>query len=237
MKQQVVPEPALMRELVGKYVPQADAEQAEKLVRFYEMLIDRNNVMNLTAITDPLGVAQRHFADSLLAAELIPQGAKIIDVGTGAGFPGVPLAVMRPDISLTLLDSLNKRILFLNDVIKELGLSCTAVHARAEDGARRTELRERFDIAVSRAVAELPVLAEWTLPFVRVGGASIMYKGPGAEEELKAASRALALLNGKAELLSVPTEWGERCLVTVRKTAPTGAKYPRKAGTAEKNPL
>ncbi|MBQ5489065.1 MAG: 16S rRNA (guanine(527)-N(7))-methyltransferase RsmG, partial [Clostridia bacterium] len=149
-----------MRELITKYVPDATDEQAEKLVRFYVMLIERNNVMNLTAITDAEGVASRHFADSLLARELIPEGAKVIDVGTGAGFPGVPLAIMRPDIELTLLDSLNKRILFLNDVLKELNIPAKAVHARAEDGGRDRSLRERFDVAVSRAVAELPVLAE-----------------------------------------------------------------------------
>ena len=137
MKIQVQSQPELMPALLEKYIPQASAEQREKLIRYYVMLIEKNNVMNLTAITDPEGVASRHFADSLLAAELIPEGAKVIDVGTGAGFPGIPLAIMRPDIELTLLDSLNKRILFLNDVLKELDISARTVHARAEDGARK----------------------------------------------------------------------------------------------------
>lgn len=237
MKQQIESDPVLMRELIKEYVPDASAEQAEKLVRFYVMLIERNNVMNLTAITDAEGVASRHFADSLLARELIPEGAKVIDVGTGAGFPGVPLAIMRPDIELTLLDSLNKRILFLNDVLKELNIPAKAVHARAEDGGRDRSLRERFDVAVSRAVAELPVLAEWTLPFVSVGGCSVMYKGPGAEEELGRAKNALVILHGEAEVHRFEPSWGERNLVAVKKTAPTPAKYPRKAGTAAKNPL
>lgn len=237
MKQQIESDPVLMRELITEYVPDASAEQAEKLVRFYVMLIERNNVMNLTAITDAEGVASRHFADSLLARELIPEGAKVIDVGTGAGFPGIPLAIMRPDIELTLLDSLNKRILFLNDVLKELDIPAKAVHARAEDGGRDRSLRERFDVAVSRAVAELPVLAEWTLPFVSVGGCSVMYKGPGAEEELGRAENALRILHGEAETHRLEPSWGERNLVAVKKTAPTPAKYPRKAGTAAKNPL
>lgn len=237
MKQQIESDPVLMRELITKYVPDAADEQAEKLVRFYVMLIERNNVMNLTAITDAEGVASRHFADSLLARELIPAGAKVIDVGTGAGFPGIPLAIMRPDIELTLLDSLNKRILFLNDVLKELGIPAKAVHSRAEDGGRDGSLRERFDVAVSRAVAELPVLAEWTLPFVSVGGCSVMYKGPGAEEELSRAGNALHILHGEAETHRFELSWGERNLVAVKKTAPTPGKYPRKAGTAAKNPL
>ena len=237
MKIQVQSQPELMPALLEKYIPQASAEQREKLIRYYVMLIEKNNVMNLTAITDPEGVASRHFADSLLAAELIPEGARVIDVGTGAGFPGIPLAIMRPDIELTLLDSLNKRILFLNDVLKELGISARTVHARAEDGARKKELRESFDIVVSRAVAELSVLAEWTLPFAKKGGLSVMYKGPGAGEELAAAGNALRILRGSARIIGFMPEWGERNLVVIEKTDVTPAKYPRKAGTAEKAPL
>ncbi len=237
MKQQVQPEPLVMRELIGKYIPEADEKQTARFVRYYELLIERNNVMNLTAITDPEGVAARHFADSLAAASLLPQGAKVIDVGTGAGFPGIPLMIMRPDIELTLLDSLNKRIVFLNDVLKELGLSAAAVHARAEDGARNQALRGRFDAVLSRAVAEVPVLAEWTLPFARVGGCSIMYKGPGANEELARAANALSELRGEAGTVSFDFPWGERKLVVIRKTAPTPSKYPRKAGAAARSPL
>lgn len=237
MKEQVVSDPALERELIKKNVPSADEAQTEKLVRFYELLIERNNVMNLTAITDAEGVATRHFADSLISLDLIPEGARVIDVGTGAGFPGIPLAIMRPDISLVLLDSLNKRIQFLNDILKELDLNAQAVHSRAEDAARKQELREGFDAVVSRAVAELPVLAEWTLPFAKVGGVCVMYKGPGAAEELKNAANALKVLHGRAKLMPIAAEWGERNLVVIEKTAATPAKYPRKAGTAAKSPL
>ena len=237
MKKQIIPEPEKMPELLQKFVPGATEEQREMLIRFYVMLIEKNNVMNLTAITDPEGVAARHFADSLLASELIPEGAKVIDVGTGAGFPGIPLAVMRPDLEITLLDSLNKRVNFLDEVSSALALNIKTVHARAEDGAKMPSLREKFDFVLSRAVAEIPVLAEWTLPFAKVGGCSVMYQGPGAEAELASAENALRILKGKAKLLHRETEWGERVLVSIEKTEKTPAKYPRKAGAAEKNPL
>ena len=236
MKQIVVPDRGAVRELIGKYI-EADAEQTEKLVCYYVMLIEKNNVMNLTAITDPEGVVLRHFADSLIASALIPEGARVIDVGTGAGLPGVPLKIMRPDIDLTLLDSLNKRIGFLKEVNGELGLGCTLVHARAEDGGADEAHRERYDIALSRAVAEARIVAEWTMPFVKTGGFSIMYKGPGAAEELQNAERALKLLGGRAEMLHQETPWGERNLIVAKKTEPTPKKYPRKAGAETKTPL
>ncbi len=237
MKKQVMPESGRVRELIKKHIPQADEIQTDKLILYYEMLIERNNVMNLTAITDPEGVVLRHFADSILPMEHIPKGASVIDVGTGAGLPGVPLRIMRPDISLTLLDSLNKRIAFLNDVNSALGLGAVAVHARAEDGGRGISLRERFDIALSRAVAELRVVAEWTLPFVKVGGASVMYKGPGAAEELENARNAFKLLNAEASILKYQTHWGERDFVIAKKTAKTPGAFPRRAGAAAKEPL
>lgn len=237
MKQQVIPDCGLVRELIARHIPQANKMQTEQLITYYEMLIERNNVMNLTAVTDPEGVVLRHFADSILPMEAIAEGASVIDVGTGAGLPGVPLKIMRPDIKLTLLDSLNKRIAFLDEVNAALSLGAVTVHARAEDGGRDKNLRERFDHALSRAVAELRIVAEWTLPFVRVGGSSIMYKGPGASEELENAANALKLLSGNAKILKFEPEWGERNIVVAEKTAPTTAKYPRKAGTAGKSPL
>lgn len=237
MKQQIQSDPARMRELIAKLIPQADGDQAERFVRYYVMLIERNNVMNLTAITDPDGVAGRHFADSLVAAAELAPGAKVLDVGTGAGFPGIPLLIMRPDLELTLLDSLNKRILFLNDVISELGLSCRAIHSRAEDGGRSEELRGQFDAVLTRAVAELSIAAEWTLPFAKTGGKSIMYKGPGAQEELGRAQNALRILRAEARIVRFDLPWGERNLVIAQKIGPTPPKYPRKAGTASKNPL
>ena len=237
MKQQVTPDSARVRELIASKLPQANNLQTEQLICYYEMLIERNNVMNLTAVTDPEGVVLRHFADSILPMGAIREGASVIDVGTGAGLPGVPLKIMRPDIKLTLLDSLNKRIAFLDEVNAALSLGALTVHARAEDGGRDKKLREGFDHALSRAVAELRIVAEWTLPFVKVGGSSIMYKGPGASEELVNAGNALKVLNAEANILKYEPEWGERNIVIAEKTAPTPAKYPRKAGTAAKSPL
>lgn len=237
MKQQVIPDSARVRDLIAQHVPQANKIQTEQLITYYEMLIERNNVMNLTAVTDPEGVVLRHFADSILPMGAIVDGASVIDVGTGAGLPGVPLRIMRPDIKLTLLDSLNKRIAFLDEVNAALSLGAQTIHARAEDGGMDKNLRERFDHALSRAVAELRIVAEWTLPFVKVGGSSIMYKGPGASEELENASNALKILNAKAKILNYEPEWGERNIVVAEKTAPTPTKYPRKAGTAGKSPL
>lgn len=224
---------------VIKAIPTADLTeaQAERLCRYYDMLTDWNSRMNLTAITEEDEVLKKHFADSLLPLELIPNGAKIIDVGTGAGFPGLPIAIARPDVRVTLLDSLNKRIGFLREVCKELHISADCIHARAEDGGRDAALREQFDIAVSRAVARVSPLAEYTVPFLKVGGRSLMYKGPQAAAELKEAERALELLCCTGEIRSYPAEWGERCVIILTKQRPTARAYPRKAGAAEKKPL
>lgn len=237
MKEAVKADPALMRECIDKFIPNADGEAKEKFVRFYEMLIDWNNRMNLTAITEPADIAMKHFADSLTASELIPMQAACIDIGTGAGFPGIPLKIMRPDIKLTLFDSLNKRIVFLNEVLSELDIQAETVHMRAEDGGRNVKFREKFDVALTRAVANTNVLCEWTLPFVKKGGVSIMYKGPKAADETEKAGRALKELNADASVKTFLTDWGERNLIIVRKNGSTPKKYPRKAGTAEKEPL
>ncbi len=212
-------------------------EQAQKLCRYYDMLTDWNSRMNLTAITGEEEVLKKHFADSLLPLELIPKGAKIIDVGTGAGFPGLPIAIARPDARVTLLDSLNKRVGFLREVCKELDINAECIHARAEDAGRSPALREKFDIAVSRAVARVSPLAEYTVPFLRVGGRSLMYKGPQAAAELREGERALELLCCAGEIRSYPAEWGERCVVILTKHKPTPKAYPRKAGTVDKKPL
>ena len=212
-------------------------EAAEKLVRYYEMLIDWNRRMNLTAITDEGEVLTKHFADSLLPERLIPKGAAVIDVGTGAGFPGLPLAIARGDIRLTLLDSLNKRVGFLKEVCAELKIDAECIHARAEDGGRSPALREKFDVAVSRAVARVSPRAEYTVPFIKVGGVSLMYKGPQAEEELKEGQRALELLCCEGRIERFPASWGERNVIVLQKLKPTAKAYPRKAGTAEKKPL
>ena len=212
-----------------------------RLCRYDELLVEWNAVMNLTALTEPRDVALKHFADSLtvLRACEIPQGAAVIDVGTGAGFPGLVLKIARPDIRLTLLDSLKKRLNFLDTVCDELSLDgVVTVHSRAEDGARG-ELRDSFDIAVSRAVAELNVLAEYCLPYVKVGGRFIAMKGKDAREELSAAENAITILCGQVTQQHTfhLAEAGERSIFEIIKTAPTPQKYPRKSKQIKSKPL
>lgn len=214
---------------------------AGRFVRYAQLLAQWNEKMNLTAITEPEQVVIRHFADSLtlLDACEIPAGAKVIDVGTGAGFPGVPLKIVREDINLTLLDSLAKRLTFLSEVTRELGLEARLVHDRAEEGGRRPELRGQFDVACARAVAALPVLCEYCLPFVKKGGCFVAMKGPDCKAEIDSARRAIGLLGGELEQvqeLSLPDGSG-RTLVVVRKTAQTPAQYPRHGAKIAKSPL
>jgi len=208
-----------------------------------DRLIEVNSVMNLTAITDPRGVAVRHIADSLTVCAHIPEGARVIDVGCGAGFPSLPLAVARPDVTVLALDSTAKRISFVSETARLIGLSnVTAVAARAEDAARDSAMREAFDVAVSRAVARLNVLGELCLPFVRVGGAFAAMKGDGAETELDEAKRGLKILGGDIETLDSFELLGEdepqsRAIVVVKKTAKTDEKYPRDYARIKKKPL
>jgi len=222
---------------IEKYIPQASGGQRAKFARYFALLAEWNQRVNLTAITEPEEVAAKHFADSLLPMELIPKGARCVDVGTGAGFPGVPLLIMRPDLSMTLLDSLKKRLAFLETLLGELNLRAVPVHMRAEDAGRDPAHRARYDVALARAVASASALMEWTAPLVRVGGTALFYKGPKADEELASASRATRLLRLEAELVDYNVPWGERRVMLVKKTAPTPKEYPRKAGSAEKNPL
>ena len=219
-------------------VPSLSGEQCEKFQIYYERLINWNSRVNLTAITDPEEVVQKHFLDSLAALPYLSEGAKCIDVGTGAGFPGVPLLIVRPDLSVTLLDSLNKRLVFLDALLAELGLQKQAelVHMRAEDAGRDPKYREQYDFALSRAVAGLPVLMELTIPFLKVGGCSICYKGD-AKEEIAAAANAADKLHGHISWETVPSGYGVRTLVMIRKEQRTAAAYPRKAGTPSKKPL
>lgn len=227
----------MSQELLRRFMPGLDAEQIIKFTEYYKLLIDWNSHLNLTRITEPSEVASKHFADSVLGEKLIPHGARVIDVGTGAGFPGVPLKIVRPDIELVLVDSLGKRIRFLEELTYALGLEARCIHARAEDAARMPELREKFDAATSRAVAAMNVLLELTTPFVKVGGASLMYKGATAREELQASENALKILGCSAECADLEAEWGARTIVRAVKLSKTPAKYPRKAGTAQKSPL
>ena len=221
-------------------------EMLDKLDKYAECLVEYNQKVNLTAITDPEGIEDKHFVDSLAAAPLLPAGPlRLIDVGTGAGFPGVPLALYRRDIQLTLLDSLNKRLVFLEALCRELDLPVKLVHARAEEGGRRPELRERYDVASARAVAALPTLCEYCLPFVRPGGIFLAMKGPEGETEQTAAANAVRMLGGKVrrvKALTLPAlpdgePGGERRILVIDKIAPTPPKYPRPSAKIAKQPL
>jgi len=220
-----------------------DQQAIERFEAFHAILDEYNARMDLTAVLDEDERVDRHDLDSAapLCHGLLEQGAKVIDVGTGAGFPGMPLLILRPDLQMTFLDALNKRILFLEDALKRLGLSATTLHARAEDAARLAQHREVYDAAVSRAVANVSTLCEITLPFVRVGGMTIAWKGPSVTEELVSGRRAAFLLGGKIRgVVDAPVpgrdDWSHVLLIT-DKTGKTPAIYPRKAGTPGKKPL
>lgn len=209
---------------------------------YYEMLLEWNSFMNLTAITELQEVIDKHFLDSLTIANYISlQNQSILDLGTGAGFPGIPIKILFPDVEIVLLDSLNKRIKFLNAVIDKLQLHCIkAVHGRAEDLAHDSTYRERFDLCTSRAVANLSTLSEYCLPFVRQDGYFISYKTEGAMKEISESKKAIYVLGGeieKMEELKLPDTEVRRTLVFIKKIGKTKDKYPRKAGMPNKVPL
>lgn len=218
-----------------------DETALERFRIYYEMLIDYNERMNLTAITEEHDVIVKHFCDSLflLTKYNIQIGAKVIDVGTGAGFPGIPLLIARPDLKVTLLDGLNKRLVFLSDVCEKLGLSAEIVHSRAEDGANNKNYRENFDVATSRAVARLNVLCEYCLPYVKKDGVFLAMKGPAGEEELSESKNALKVLGGEVGATSEYTLSDEslRTLIVIKKIAHTHPSYPRHNSKIKKQPL
>ena len=217
-------------------------EQIKQFICYYQMLTEKNKVMNLTAITEWEEVVTKHFLDSLLICrvrDLNQEKTEILDMGTGAGFPGIPLKIAIPSLRITLADSLNKRILFLEEVIQELGLKgISAVHARAEELGHKKEYRERYDLVVSRAVANLSSLSEYCLPFVKTGGQFISYKSTNIDMEYKESMRAISLMGGKSKgitTLPLPCTDLERSFVIIDKVAATPNKYPRKPGTPSKD--
>jgi len=222
---------------------QLTKEQYEKFIIYMRLLQEWNEKVNLTAIVEDEDVIKKHFIDSIKAfkREEFKKAKTLIDVGTGAGFPGLPIAIMKSDIKVTLLDSLNKRVNFLNTVIDKLELTnISTIHSRAEDGARDSKLREKFDIATSRAVANMSVLSEFCLPYVKVGGSFIALKGPSVDQEIKESVGAIKILGGELlDICEVNIEDTElrHNLVVVKKIKECSKLYPRKAGLITKDPL
>ena len=216
-------------------------EQIKSFEKYMNLLLEWNEKINLTAITQPEEVKLKHFVDSLTVLKYINDDDKVIDIGTGAGFPGIPLKIMNKNTKITLLDSLNKRINFLNIVIEKLDLSnIQAIHGRAEEIARNKLYREKYDVAVSRAVANLSTLTEYMLPFVKVGGKCICMKGANVNEELERAQNAIKELGGEIERVDnfyLSDNDNERNIIVIKKIKKTKSKYPRKAGTPSKEPL
>lgn len=232
----------ILKEATADFKIKLNDVQLNQLERYFELLVEWNEKINLTAITDIEGVAIKHFADSLTFFNYIdvPENSSVIDVGTGAGFPGIVLKIARPDIKLTLLDSLNKRLKFLKIVLDELGFEAEIIHSRAEDGAQNIDLRESFDFTVSRAVAQLNVLSEYCIPYTRLSGSFVALKGPDLDSEIGKSKRALQALGGKIENIykfSLPNNGGERTIVQIEKVAPTPDKYPRISGKIKAQPL
>lgn len=216
-------------------------EQAEKFYSYTNMLLEWNEKINLTAITELDDIIQKHFIDSLTIDKYVKENASIIDVGTGAGFPGIPLKIVRDDINVTLLDALNKRINFLNEVIEQNKLTnIKTIHARAEEAGKNKNIRESFDIATSRAVAPLNVLVEYLLPLIKIGGRCICMKGSNTKEEIENSRKAISILGGTIEEiqeLELPDSDIKRTIIVIKKEKNTPSKYPRKAGTPSKMPI
>lgn len=218
-----------------------DETQISQFYKYMNLLIEWNKKINLTAIIEPKDIILKHFIDSMTINKYLEENSNIIDVGTGAGFPGIPIKISQQNVNVTLLDSLNKRINFLTTVADELKLrNISCIHSRAEEFAKMKQKRENFDIATSRAVANLNVLAEYLLPFVKINGKCICMKGPNIEEEIKNSKNAIKILGGKIEKVeefNLPNTDIRRTIIIIRKEKATPKVYPRKAGTPSKSPL
>lgn len=234
-----------IRKLLGEKAKEISIElnetQLQKFQTYLEKLVKANEKVNLTAITDPDEVVMKHFIDSIAIFSVcnIKENAKLADVGTGAGFPGVPLKIVRDDIDLFLIDSLNKRLLFLNDLCQEIDVKAEILHSRAEDCSRKSEYREKFDIVTARAVAALNSLCEYCLPLVKVGGSFIAMKSLKTDEEVKAAEKAIEVLGGKIERVEelFLSENMTRNFVVIKKIKDTPIKYPRQGAKISKSPI
>lgn len=230
-----------MIELANNIGINLQEKDVHKFYSYMNLLLEWNEKINLTAITEMDDVILKHFIDSITVLRYIDENNSVVDVGTGAGFPGIPIAILKPNCEITLLDSLNKRILFLKDVIEKIELkNAKTVHSRAEDFGQSRANREKFDVSISRAVANLAVLVEYLLPLVKVGGRCICMKGANADEEIDNAKFAIKQLGGKivkVEKLNLPGSDMERTIVVIEKIGETPAKYPRKAGLPAKMPL
>ena len=230
-------------EQLEKYEITLTEKQKEQFITYFEMLIEKNKVMNLTAITEFDEVLEKHFLDSVSLTQVcdLNKNLSVIDLGTGAGFPGIPLKIAYPHLKVTLLDSLQKRIKFLDEVVMQLGLTeVETIHGRAEDFARPSMKRELYDVCVSRAVANLASLSEYCLPYVKVGGYFVPYKSGKVDEELEESKKAVFLLGGKIEeevKFNLPDSDISRSLIKIKKVSSTPKKYPRKSGLATKEPI
>lgn len=228
---------------IDKYSKKIEISENQKktLYDFMNCLLEKNKVMNLTAITDEKEIILKHFIDSVIIKDYIEDNERIIDIGTGAGFPGIPLKIVKENNEFVLLDSLNKRINFINEVIERLELkNIIAIHSRAEEAGKIKIYREMFDVVISRAVSKLNVLVEYMLPFLKVGGRCICLKGPNIDEELEEAKKAIKILGGKiekVEKMCLPETDISRTMIVIRKINETPKQYPRKPGTPSNKPL
>lgn len=232
---------ALLREKASTFGVELDENALERFDIYARLLVDWNEKINLTAITEPDEIVIKHFVDSLSLFSVIdiPQGAKVIDVGTGAGFPGVAMLIARPDLDITLMDSTNKKLNVIRDILENIGLKANVVHKRAEEAGQSKDFRESYDFATARAVSNLRDLSEFCLPFVKVGGTFISMKSAKADEEIEEGKKAISVLGGKIKekktfMLEAA---GERTVILIEKSSSTPAKYPRPSAKMAKNPI